>query len=172
MKAHHLKNILNLFKKNMNTFNIYCKSNQELIIHLLNDSTQELLYHFELISDNNLTIDNSYVLCVNDLYKLFKYVKSNAIIKLNENSSNLIIEINLGLISQILLFPLIIIPPVETISGASVASKFISYDNMIDSAGNKVSIILSDFSRIIKSLKNTSDNYSINYTDGRFIIRN
>ena len=53
MRAYHLKNILNLFKKNTQTFNSHCKSSNELIIHLIDKSTNELVYHFELNSDNN-----------------------------------------------------------------------------------------------------------------------
>ena len=162
MRAHHLKNILNLFKKNVNTFNIYCKSNEELIIHLLDESTKELIYHFELISDNTLDIDKSYVICVNDLCRLFKYVKSEALVQWKQNETSLIVNIITSLdMSQTLQFPKIEIHSTND-------SK--SYNTFI--CNPKVSIRLSDFSRIIKSLKNTSDNYIISYDCNKFIITN
>jgi hypothetical protein len=162
MRAHHLKNILNLFKKNVNTFNIYCKSNEELIIHLLDESTKELIYHFELMSNNTLTLNKSYVLCVNDLCRLFKYVKSEALVKWEQTDTNIIIKIITSLdMSQTLQFP-----KIETETNGEIKC----YDNFI--CNPKVSVRLSDFSRIIKSLKNTSDNYIISYDSNKFIIRN
>lgn len=168
MRAHHLKNILNLFKKNVNTFNIYCKSNEELIIHLLDESTKELIYHFELISDNTLDIAKSYVICVNDLYRLFKYVKSEALVQWKQNETSLIVNIITSLdMCQTLQFPKIEIHSIPQAGGTNDSK---SYNTFI--CNPKVSIRLSDFSRIIKSLKNTSDNYIISYDCNKFIIRN
>jgi len=162
MRAHHLKNILNLFKKNVNTFNIYCKSNEELIIHLLDESTKELIYHFELMSNNTLTNGKSYVLCVNDLCRLFKYVKSEALVRWDQTETNIIIKIITSLdMNQTLQFP-----KIETETKGQI--KY--YDTFI--CNPKVSVRLSDFSRIIKSLKNTSDNYIISYEVNKFLIRN
>ena len=159
----------------MNTFNIYCKSNEELIIHLLDESTKELIYHFELISDNTLDIAKSYVICVNDLCRLFKYVKSEALVQWKQNETSLIVNIITSLdMSQTLQVPKIEIhsipqagPYGELCSGINDSK---SYDTFI--CNPKVSVRLSDFSRIIKSLKNTSDNYIISYNSNKFIIRN
>jgi hypothetical protein len=163
MRAHHFKNILNLFKKTTDTFSLVCKSKDELVIHLIDESTNELLYHFEIMSDNKLTKGFSYTLNVNDLYRLFKYIKSDALIVFIEEET-IVLKIITSLdMSQTLVFPKI--KEVACISGTDI-----SYDNFV--CNPKVLVRLSDFSRIIKSLKNTSDLYVISIEDNKFIIRN
>ena len=162
MRAYHLKNILNLFKKNTQTFNIHCISSNELIIHLIDKSTNELVYHFELNSDNNLIESKTYILNVNDLYRLFKYVKSEALVRLTDNSNS----ISLLIITSLDLSQSIEVPKI--IDTQTVLFKL--YDIFI--INPKVSLKLSDFSRMIKSLKNTSDLYSFSISNNSLIFSN
>ena len=152
MLAHHFKNFLTLLYKLTDIITIYCKNENELILHMMDEKTFTLLYHFEFKSPNFLEIDSTYIISLSDIHKLFKYVKSSSLLCFKINENNLIIEILENNIKQDLSFPIIYSP---RISGMKY------YDDFI--CKPKVNIKLSDLSRMIKSLKNTADIYSLSF---------
>ena len=53
MLSHTFKCYLTLIHKLIDNITIYCKNNNEIICHTLDESTCELLFHYEFNSVNN-----------------------------------------------------------------------------------------------------------------------
>lgn len=161
MLAHHFKNFLTLLYKLTDIITIYCKNENELILHSLDEKTFTLLYHFEFKSPNLLRSGYTYIINLADIHKLFKYIKGSSLLCFSIREPHLVIEIVENNIKQELLFPIIY--------GQNVEFKY--YNDFINGSST-VNIKLSDLSRMIKSLKNTSDVYSLSFTNTLFNIKN
>jgi len=169
MLAHHFKNFLTLLYKLTDIITIYCKNENELILNSLDEKSFTLLYHFEFKSLNSLRVGSTYIINLADIHKLFKYVKASSTLCFSINSCNLLcIEILLlgESIKQELLFPIIYAP--ANLPGGS--ETMIYYDDFISKP--TVNIKVSDLSRIIKSLKNTADIYSLSFSEETFHFKN
>ena len=140
----------------------------------MDNECSELLYHFELESVNRLIEKKIYLLDISDVIRNFKHIKGKDIICFEDNTptggNNFLINIK-GIGDTIITHPLIYD---TTPGGLKPSVPYKSYKNFTASNGCSpyISMFLTDFSRILKSLKNTSDTYEIVINDNSFNISN
>lgn len=168
MKALHMKNILSLLKNAAQTIRLYCLSDNEIIIQPCMDTTcDELLYHFELQSSNTLCTKRVYIIDLGDITKALKHVKTTSVLTFSEHDGFLYCNVKLFAINESIRFPLIYD---STVVNGEIQYK--SYDSIINSEDYNISLVLSEFTRILKSLKNTAHTYSVTFTDSECQISN
>ena len=111
-------------------------------------------------------ISSWYLWCIRN----FKHIKGKDIICFEDTGNNLLINIK-GIGDTIITHPLIYD---TTPAGLKPSVPYKSYKNFTASNGCSpyISMFLTDFSRILKSLKNTSDTYEIVINDNSFNISN
>ena len=164
MRSIYLKNILSLLKNTGETISILCQSSDTIIINIL-DNTEELLFHFELNSRNTLIIGKTYIVCLSDLHKIFKFVVSEALVVFSDDYSNL----NIKIFSSLHLQTEIKLPLLYKEHNNLITQTF---EELILDKPYFISVKISDFSRIIKSLKNTSSNYAMSFNNKALKIEN
>ena len=172
MKALHLKNILSLLKNAAQTIRLYCLSDTEIVIQPCMDNystpaCDELLYHFELQSSNTLGTKRVYIIDLGDITKALKHVKTTSVLTFSEQDGFLYCNVKLFAINESIRFPLIYD---STSVGGEIQYK--SYDSIINSEDYNIPLVLSEFTRILKSLKNRAETYSITFTDSECQISN
>ena len=146
----YFKNLLNLLKNSIETFEIICKNDNCLNVSISTD----LGYNFNFKSANQLIPNCSYIISLVDIHRLFKYVTSDSIINfIHDQLLNKfiisIVSVKKSNIIQSLELPLLVSPSSKpTLSPSSIPTVGIV-------------VYLNDLSRILKSLKNTGDNYNI-----------
>jgi hypothetical protein len=160
MKAIHLKNILSMLKKSVPNIKIRCLSNESIEIVI---KTVELFYHFEILTTNSLIPNKVYNLDIQDLHRTFKHIKTSSILMFyeentNENRNQLSIHITLNNIVQIVKLPF----TYDTVDNLEYS--------FIPTAYTK--LLLSDFCRMLKTLKNTSDSYTITVNNNTLTLNN
>lgn len=165
MKAIYLKNILSMLKKSVSNIRIRCLSNQNIEIVI---KTVELFYHFEILTTNSLTPSKVYNLDIQDLNRTFKHIKTSSILMFyeeniagtasGENRNQLSIHITLNNIVQIVKLPF----TYDTVDNLEYS--------FIPTAYTK--LLLSDFCRMLKTLKNTSNNYMIEVHNNTLTLNN
>jgi hypothetical protein len=165
MKAIHLKNILSMLKKSVPNIRIRCLSNQNIEIVI---KTVELFYHFEILTTNSLIPSKVYNLDIQDLNRTFKHIKTSSILMFYEenieagtasgNRNQLSIHITLNTIIQIVKLPF----TYDTVDNLEYS--------FIPTAYTK--LLLSDFCRMLKTLKNTSNNYMIEVYNNTLTLNN
>lgn len=171
MKVLHFKNILNLLKHTIPFLNIYCKSSECVVINITNpacgNETSELLYHFEFVSLNKLLEEKIYLLDIADVIRNFKHIKGKDVICFEDTTTHFLINIKgVGDLTTTIKHPLIY----EDEKKPYFYKSYKNFVNFINSPS--ISMLLTDFSRILKSLKNTSDTYEIVIDDNTFNISN
>ena len=163
MLALHFKNFLTLLYKLNSVITIYCENNNKLVCSDTSDTS--ITYQFEFESSNLLIENKTYIISLPDIHRLFKYIKSSSLLFFTQTDRHLLIRSTHENIVQELKFPKIIGKNTPYIS-TGVFSQSIKVSPVI--------IRLNDLSRMIKALKNTSDNYLLvhNFKKGCFTISN
>ena len=162
----YFKNLLNLLKSSTETFNLFCNNDNELIISV---KTIDIDYYFHFISKNTLIPKQSYIISLIDIHRLFKYIKSDSVITFNQHDG-LVVNIyndcspkhkNNKSVNQSITLPIIYTTQREP---------FVLSPTIQTEVG--IEIYLNDLSRVLKSLKNTSDFYKITLEGIELIFSN
>ena len=179
MKALHLKNILSLLKNAAQTIKLYCLSDTEIVIQPCMDNystpaCSELLYHFELQSSNTLRTKRVYIIDLGDITKALKHVKTTSVLTFSEYDGFLFCNVKLLTSSakDIAINVSIRFPLIYDSTVVSDKIQYKSYDSIINSEDYNIPMVLSEFTRILKSLKNTAETYSVTFTDSECQISN
>ena len=158
MLTHNFKNILKLLKNSVEAVEITCIDTHNLCIEQEDEYHHELKYKFNIKSDNSLTPNCTYQVCLKQLLKHIKNSSKTETIYFTDDSNYFHIRLTDTLTSTLSRFPLLYKQKQLTV-------EIVSENDCLLISTNTLNMVL-------KSIINTSDFYIIVVSGSKISIEN